>query len=174
MSSTRTRARSRSKPTARVRTTRRAQRDRTVCEEAIRNLENAFALTLTTIQVHHWEEDVYDHHNITDALYETLREHADKFIEVLKGKSLPSPTVSSASSWCKRVETSASQAVWTNLLVYARNPGADTIQTVLFNFREFLDSLSQIFRDPRDANLLSVRDDMLNEVNRALYLLVMK
>ena len=43
----------------------------------------------------------------------------------------------------------------------------------LFEFRQFLVDLQQIFPSKRDTDLMTIRDDMLESVNQFLYLLTL-
>ena len=43
----------------------------------------------------------------------------------------------------------------------------------IFEFRQFLIDLNQIFKNRRDSDLLTIRDDMLEGVNQFLYLMTL-
>ena len=147
--------------------------------DAVEKIAHAFTTVLTTIRKFHWNTDVYSHHKITDDLYSQIDGHADRFVETLKGKLSP-PTQRNATGTQKefgkkKFEASlcrtVGRAVQTKLNLYhLSNPD---INIALFEFREFLESLSHIFHE-EDGDLLSIRDDMLVDVNRGLFLLVMK
>ena len=134
--------------------------------DAVQKIAQTFTTVLATIRKFHWNTDVYSHHKITDDLYAQLDGHADRFVETLKGK-MSTLNQENGKSRCRTI----GKAVQTKINLY--DLSSQDINIALFEFREFLESLSHIFRDD-DGDILSVRDDMLADVNRCLYLMVMK
>ena len=85
-------------------------------------------------------------------MHEKLSQQTDRFIEVLMGKTL-----------------SRINMVENKMRLYDFDNKVD-FKHKLFEFRQFLIDLSQIFPKKKDTDLMTVRDDMLESVNQFLYL----
>lgn len=107
---------------------------------------------LHTIKLYHWKTKSYAQHQATDELHEKLSQQTDRFIEVLMGKTL-----------------SRINMVENKMRLYDFDNKVD-FKHKLFEFRQFLIDLSQIFPKKKDTDLMTVRDDMLESVNQFLYL----
>ena len=110
---------------------------------------------LNTVKLYHWKTRSYSQHKATDELYERLNENIDKFVEVLLGKS---------SSRINMVEK--------NIYLKDYSETSDFKQKI-YEFREFLKDLSIYFNDRNDSDLLSIRDDILADINQFLYLMTL-
>ena len=112
-----------------------------------------FMELLIMIKLYHWKTHSYSQHKATDHLYDDLNEKIDRFVEVLLGKSK------------YRV----------NMLEKKMNLyDLDTKQELrehIFEYRDFLVNMNQIFSEKRDSDLFSIRDDILADLNQFLYLL---
>jgi hypothetical protein len=117
------------------------------------HIVKVFFELLNMVKLYHWKTYSYSQHKATDELYERLNENIDKFIEVLLGKD---------SSRIKMLERRI------DLLV-------PTIKTDfkerIYEHREFLVNMDEIFDKKRDTDLLSIRDDILGDINQFLYLM---
>ena len=142
----------------------------TLCS-AVHQIEKAFTTVLTTLRKFHWGTDRYSHHKITDDLYTQIDGHSDRFVETLRGKLQGLPGTDPGTDPEKHRCRTIGRAIQTKLSLY--DLSSPDISVALFEFREFLESLSDVF-DEKDGDLLSIRDDMLADVSRSLYLLVMK
>lgn len=107
---------------------------------------------LHAIKLYHWKTKSYVHHEATDDLHEKLSNQVDRFVEVLIGKT---------SHRIQMVEEKM------NLYDFKRKT---EFRNKIFEFRQFLVDLDQIFYKRQDSDLLTIRDDMLESVNQFLYL----
>jgi len=111
---------------------------------------------LNLIKLYHWKTHSYAEHKATDDLYDKLNSHIDKFIEVLLGKD---------QTRVKMVERRID-------LVDARD--TKEVKVRIHEYREFLADMNIYFDMKRDSDLLSIRDDILADLNQFLYLLSFK
>lgn len=123
-------------------------------EQKSRLVKNFFEI-LHTIKLYHWKTKSYSEHKSTDELHEKLAEDTDRFIEVLLGKT------------ASRIDM-----VEHNIRLYDFDNTQD-FKHKLFEFRQFLIDLHQIFPTKRDVDLMNIKDDMLYSVNRFLYTLTL-
>jgi len=110
---------------------------------------------LNTIKLYHWKTKSYSQHKATDELHEKLSIQTDRFIEVLMGKTQ------------KRIDM-----VEHKMKLYDIDD-KELFQHKIFEFRQFLVDLSDIFHSKRDADLITIRDDMLESVNQFLYMITL-
>ena len=118
-------------------------------------LVKTFLEILHTIKLYHWKTKSYPQHKATDELHEKLAGQTDRFIEVLLGKT---------SSRIDMVEH--------KLTLYDVD-NKQEFKHKLFEFRQFLIDLKQIFPSQKDTDLLTIRDEMLESINQFLYLLTL-
>ena len=126
-------------------------------KESISNAQKSkfiktFFEILHAIKLYHWKTKSYVHHEATDDLHEKLSKQVDRFVEVLIGKTF---------SRIQMVEDKM------NLYDFHRK---NDFKNKIFEFRQFLIDLDQIFYKRQDSDLLTIRDDMLESVNQFLYL----
>jgi hypothetical protein len=107
---------------------------------------------LHSIKLYHWKTKSYSQHQATDDLHEKISEQTDRFVEVLMGKN------------AKRIHM-----VEHKMTLYDFNDKTK-FKDKIFEFRQFLIDLDQIFYKKKDSDLLTIRDDMLESVNQFLYL----
>jgi DNA-binding ferritin-like protein len=112
-----------------------------------------FLEILNMVKLFHWKTHSYSQHKATDELYARLNEHIDKFIEVLLGKD-----ESRIHMMEKKIEL------------------IDPSQTSdfkhrIYEYRTFLTEFNTVFDEKHDSDLLSIRDEILSDVNQFLYLL---
>lgn len=107
---------------------------------------------LHAIKLYHWKTKSYSQHKATDELHEKLSEQTDRFVEVLLGKN---------ASRINMVEEKMKLYDFDNKTAF---------KDKVFEFRQFLIDLNQIFYSKKDSDLLTIRDDMLESVNQFLYL----
>ena len=115
-------------------------------------LVKTFFEILTSIKLYHWKTKSYSQHKATDDLHEKLSDQVDRFVEVLIGKS------------SKRIHM-----VEEKMRLYDFNTKTK-FKDKIFEFRQFLIDLDDIFYQKKDSDLLTIRDDMLESVNQFLYL----
>jgi|TARA_B110000503_G_scaffold142064_1_gene237646 DNA-binding ferritin-like protein len=122
-----------------------------------RNKRNAYIVKkflelLNMVKLYHWKTRSYSQHKATDKLYERLNKHIDEFVEVLLGK-----------------ENSRVKMVEKNLRVLD-NKTSGEFKTHIYKFREFLVNLENSCKK-KDSGLLSIRDEMLIDIDQFLYLM---
>jgi DNA-binding ferritin-like protein len=106
-----------------------------------------------TIKLYHWKTHSYATHKATDELYERLNENIDKFVEVLLGKD---------ESRIKMIEKRITVVDYSNVSDFKEK---------IYKYRDFLLGLNKHFNEKKDSDLLSVRDDILVDINQFLYLM---
>ena len=158
----------RSRPKNAVKNRRRKQRttQKRGTQKADRNSHNGATISnaqkskfvktffeiLHAIKLYHWKTKSYSQHQATDELHEKLSEQTDRFIEVLLGKN------------ASRIDM-----VEEKMRLYDFDH-KHAFKDKIFEFRQFLIDLDQIFQKKKDSDLLTIRDDMLEGVNQFLYL----
>ena len=115
-------------------------------------LVKTFLEILHSIKLYHWKTQSYSQHKVTDELHEKLSAETDRFVEVLIGKT---------STRIQMVEDKMKLYDFDNKTQF---------KDKIFEFRQFLIDLNQTFRTNKDADLLSIRDEMLESVNQFLFL----
>ena len=111
---------------------------------------------LNNIKLYHWKTKSYAQHKATDELYDKLNGNIDEFVEVLLGKD-----ESRIKLLKKRVD-----------LMDTTN--AQDFKTKLYKYRDYLIEMNEIFDTKKDTDILSIRDEMLSNINQFLYLLTFK
>ena len=109
-----------------------------------------FLELLNMVKLYHWKTKSYAHHKATDELYDRLNKHIDEFVEVLLGKEH------------KRVKMVEKK------LRLIDNMNDRDFKNHIFEFREFLNNID-IYFGKKDSGLLSIRDDLLVDINQFLY-----
>ena len=122
-----------------------------------RNKRNAYIVKkflelLNMVKLYHWKTRSYAQHKATDELYERLNKHIDEFVEVLLGKE---------NRRVKMIEKS--------LRILDNNTSGE-FKNHIYEFREFLVNLENSCKK-KDTGLLSIRDDLLIDINQFLYLM---
>jgi len=103
---------------------------------------------LVLIKMYHWKTDSYSSHKATDHLYNSLNEHMDKFVEIWLGKNQ------------KKLNG--------NLNISVKYANKKILSSKVNKFITHLEHLQL------DADLLTIRDDIVGELNQFLYLLTFK
>jgi hypothetical protein len=119
-----------------------------------------FLHMLNTVKLYHWKTKSFAAHKATDDLYGSLNSKIDEFVEVMLGKDELGG------------RSKLLNAHVTNLDVFI-NSEAFIKQIELY--KTFLLNLSNdaIFSAPINADLLAIRDEILADFNKLLYLLVL-
>jgi DNA-binding ferritin-like protein len=108
---------------------------------------------LIMIKLYHWKTHSYSQHKATDHLYDDLNEKIDRFVEVLLGKSKYRVNMLEKKMHLYDLDTK------------------QELREHIFEYRDFLVNMNQIFSEKRDSDLFSIRDDILADLNQFLYLL---
>jgi len=123
---------------------------------ADRPIVELFFEMLNTIKLYHWKTTHYATHKATDELHQRLSEHTDRFVEVMVGKL---PTDRSRISYPHPTTP-----------IFDLSSTEELIQK-LGQYAIILENFTNIFDSKRDTDLLNIRDEMLGNINQALYLL---
>lgn len=107
---------------------------------------------LNVIKLYHWKTRSYSQHKATDELYERLNKNVDKFVEVLLGKN---------ESRINMVEKNIHLEDFSN---------STDFKEKIYEYRDFLQKITKYFNSNNDTDLLSIRDDILADINQFLYL----
>ena len=102
---------------------------------------------LMYIKIYHWKTSSYATHKATDKLYALLNEHMDKFVEIYLGKNKD-----------VKLEAKFSAKFLSDKKFISKTK----------DFIRHLESLHM------DEDLISVRDDLVGDLNQFLYLLTFK
>ena len=110
---------------------------------------------LNTVKLYHWKTFSFSEHKATDELYENLNTHIDKFVEILLGKTET------------RIKSFSSNG---SIAAFNDTKKSD-FKSRVYEYRKFLINMNGNLDSRRDTDLLSVRDDILGDINKFLYLL---
>ena len=118
-----------------------------------------FLETIIMIKLFHWKTFSYSTHKATDELYGSLNENMDKFIEVLLGKS------------GERTNLMNKKTI---SLIDINSP--DKFKERMVAFKRYLVALNhnKAIKQMTNSDLLNIRDEILGDVNKLLYLLTFK
>jgi DNA-binding ferritin-like protein len=118
-----------------------------------------FLEMLMMVKLFHWKTHSFATHKATDELYESLNEHIDSFIEVLLGKT------------GTRINLSQKRSV---SLVDLNSQAS--LKTRIEQFKKYLVSMNtnKAVTAMNDTDLLNIRDEILGDLNKFLYLLTFK
>jgi len=109
---------------------------------------------LVLVKLYHWKTKSYAQHKATDEFYGKLNENIDKFVEVLLGKT---------ETRIRMVEKK---------LDMIDSASTEEFKDRIYEYREFLTTdLNRIFKGKGNSDILSVRDDILVDLNQFLYLM---
>jgi hypothetical protein len=109
---------------------------------------------LNTVKLYHWKTRSYAQHKATDELYQRLNENIDKFVEVLLGKD---------QSRINMIEKKIDVNDYSNV---------DNFTEKIHKYRDFLiHDMNRLFSEKTDSDILSIRDDIVVDVNQFLYLM---
>lgn len=117
------------------------------------HIVRVFFEMLNMVKLYHWKTRSYAQHKATDELYSKLNDNIDKFVEVLLGKE----------------ETRIKMLEKQIKLLDAAN--VTDFKSRVYEFRAFLQDMNYYLDDKKDSDLLSIRDDILVDINQFLYLM---
>jgi DNA-binding ferritin-like protein len=122
-----------------------------------RTITTKFLEMLLMIKLYHWKTHSYPTHEATDELYDSLNEHMDTFVEVLLGKTGGRMNFSNTKS-IRIIDPNNQQSLIVNIN----------------GFKDFLMKLTKTLNTEKDSDLLNIRDEILGDLNKFLYLLTFK
>ena len=117
---------------------------------------------LNTVKLYHWKTYMYATHKATDEFYEKLGNNIDTFVETMLG--------SNSSKGKSNIRVNLSKMKSISLKDF--NSVKD-FKREITDFSKYLTDLNKtsVFKDPSSSDLLTIRDEMLKDVNQFLYLL---
>jgi hypothetical protein len=118
-----------------------------------------FLEILIMIKLYHWKTTSYAAHKATDELYGKFNEHMDRFIEVLLGKNGSRVDLMNHKQ-IKLIDLSSSES----------------LKREIDGFKGYLVSLDEnkALQGMSNADLYTIRDEILADLNQFLYLLTFK
>jgi hypothetical protein len=129
---------------------------------SFQNFENEvtvyFFEMLLMIKLFHWKTFCYATHKATDKMYDKLNGHMDRFMEVLLGKS--------------NVRMNLVHKKSISLLDLSR----EEFMSRIMNFKSYLVNISDhpAMKSMSNVDLLTIRDELLADLNQFLYLMSLK
>lgn len=114
-----------------------------------------FLEMLNAIKLYHWKTMSYAQHKATDELHESLSSSVDNFVEILMGK-----------------EESRIYMIEKEMKMYDFSNIGD-FKELIYLYREFLIQMSDYLHPKKDTDLLNIRDEMLGNINKFLYLITL-
>jgi hypothetical protein len=108
------------------------------------------------LKVYHWQTQLFSRHKATDDLLDALDGSIDKYVEIYMGK-YGRPKLSTGSNSVKIQNMNEKMAVRfvNSCITYLKGPLVKHLK-------------------PDDTDLVNIRDEMLGELNKVLYLFTLK
>lgn len=116
-----------------------------------------FLEMLLMVKLFHWKTHSFATHKATDELYDSLNEHIDNFIEVLLGKT------------GNRIDLMNHKTI---SLIDLES--SSKLKSKIESFKSYLVSLTNNMSVMTNTDLLNIRDEILGDMNKFLYLLTFK
>ena len=115
-----------------------------------------FLEILNTVKLYHWKTYMYATHKATDEFHEKLAGNIDTFVETLLGRHGDRINLTKVKSISLKDFNSVKD-----------------FKREITDFSKFLTGLNKtpLFKDPSSSDLITIRDEMLKDVNQFLYLL---
>lgn len=128
-------------------------------EDNIKQIIKRLLQSLLIVKLYHWNTHVYSVHKATDKLYAGLNNHMDRFVEVLLGKheNIHKEHVLDVGS--------------IHMKLFRKH--TDFLKW-LEDFKKYLHHIDVIFNHPEDSDMLSIRDEILVDLNKITYLLSLR
>ena len=140
-----------------TRNTRNKKNKKTTTYKNKNNKDNEIVLKFlslfVTIKLWHWKTNIYSIHKSTDEFLESFLDHTDKFIEVMLGKKQ------------NRIHLGN-----INKLRFVEINNSKEFKEILHKFSSFIQSLQLNDR----PDLITIRDEIIADVNKLFYLQTFK
>ncbi len=118
---------------------------------------NFFFHMLSQFKLHHWQTHDYSRHKAFDDAISALQDHVDNYVEVYIGK-YSRPKVNSA----------------TNMIEIGNLSEKVIVDFVSNCITYIMNDLTEPLKSKTDTDLLNIRDEMLAELTKLLYLLTLQ
>jgi DNA-binding ferritin-like protein len=119
-----------------------------------RTIITTFLQVLNCIKLYHWSTKSYSQHKATDELYYNLNKKVDDFVETMLGKTNDRISFINTDT-CKVPNKSQ----------FIKN---------IHQFKTFLIDLNDILNPIDDTNLINIRDEILQYLDKLIYLFQLK
>ena len=118
-----------------------------------------FLEMLLMVKLFHWKTHSYATHKATDELYASLNDHIDDFIEVLLGKT------------GSRIDLMSNKTI---KLMDLNSP--ESLKSKIMSIKSILVGLdnNKALSTMSNSDLFTIRDEILGDLNKFLYLLTFK
>ena len=118
-----------------------------------------FLEMIMMVKLFHWKSHSYATHKATDELYASLNEHIDSFIEVLLGKT------------GSRIDLMSNRTI---KLIDLNSQ--EQLKSKIMSLKSYLVGLdnSKALSTMSNSDLFNIRDEILGDLNKFLYLLTFK
>ena len=118
-----------------------------------------FLEMLMMVKLFHWKTHSYATHKATDDLYDSLNKHIDNFIEVLLGKT------------GSRIDLMSNRTI---KLIDLNSQ--EQLKSKITSFKSYLVGLdnNRALGSMSNSDLFNIRDEILGDLNKFLYLLTFK
>jgi DNA-binding ferritin-like protein len=118
-----------------------------------------FLEMLMMVKLFHWKTYSYATHKATDQLYDSLNDNMDKFIEVLLGKT------------GSRIDLMGKKSI---TLIDLNSQ--ESLKSKIMSLKNYLVSLdnNKALSTMSNSDLFNIRDEILGDLNKFLYLLTFK
>ena len=118
-----------------------------------------FLEMIMMVKLFHWKTHSYATHKATDELYASLNEHIDSFIEVLLGKT------------GSRIDLMSNRTI---KLIDLNSQ--EQLKSKIMSLKSYLVGLdnSKALSTMSNSDLFNIRDEILGDLNKFLYLLTFK
>ncbi len=116
-----------------------------------------FLNLLIDVKIYHWKTYSYAEHKATDELYASLNENIDKFVEVMLGKN------------GKRLDMKEKK-----IKIIDPN-GKNEFLVMMRDYRELIErDIDKYISMNSNTDLSSIRDDILADINKFMYLMTLR
>ena len=115
------------------------------------SLSHIFLYVLTQSKVYHWQTKIYNKHVASGGFYDALQPLVDQFIETYQGKY--------------------GRIMYTPVDITIENISDAQFIEILNQFKEFLLTDIPKIVNKKDADLITLRDEMLAQTNQTIFLL---
>ena len=121
-------------------------------QDNINEIVTFFFTLQLNMKVYHWNTNSFSRHKASDQFGGKLGELVDQFVEVFIGRYMAKPSIS-------------------KVIIDPSFLTDDGSENLLIKSRKYLEDLSILIKD---SDLLTIRDELLSEVNQTLYLYQLK
>ena len=125
----------------------------------LKQITVVFLEMLMMVKLFHWKTHSYATHKATDGLYDDLNGNIDKFIEVLLGKT------------GTRIDLMSKKSI---TLIDLNSP--ESLKSKIMSIKSYLVGLdkNKALSTMSNSDLFNIRDEILGDLNKFLYLLTFK